>query len=57
MARKKIKPAYQDPKNSIDLFDADRLNDDKNGLYCVARSILLVEVPDCWQDYLYELTE
>lgn len=43
MARKIIKRAYDDPHNSIDLFDADRLNE-FGEMYCVAPAILISQV-------------
>jgi len=48
--KKIIKPAYEDPDNSVDLFDADRLNE-WGEMYCVAPSILPVQVEQAWDQY------
>lgn len=48
--RKLIRPAYGDPDNSVDLFDADQKNE-FGEMYCVAPSILLREVDERWNQY------
>jgi hypothetical protein len=48
--KKVVKPAYEDPENSVDLFDGDRKN--KFGeTYCVAPAILPREVSWFWNRY------
>lgn len=54
--RKLIKPAYEDPDNSVDLFDADRKNE-FGEKYCVAPAILLREADGIWNDYLMAMLE
>ncbi len=54
MARKLIKPAYDDPHNSIDLFDADRKNE-FGEMYCVRPAILYSQADEYWTDYLKEI--
>ena len=49
--RKLIKPAYDDPHNSVDLFDADRRND-FGEMYCVAPAILYSQVKEEWARYV-----
>lgn len=49
--RKVIKPAYMDPKNSVDLFDGDRLNQ-WGTMYCIAPAILSSEVAEYWKEYV-----
>lgn len=51
MARKLIKPAYEDPHNSIDLFDADRKNE-FGEMYCISPAILPQQVNAYWIGYL-----
>ena len=45
-----VKPAREDPQNSVDLFDADRKND-FGETYCVAPAILRSEVAERWIRY------
>lgn len=51
--RKLIKPAFDDPHNSVDLFDADRVND-FGEMYCVRPAILYSEVKMYWNWYVME---
>ena len=51
---KTVKPAYEDPDNSVDLFDANRTNE-FGQMYCVAPAILYRQVDEYWADYLKEL--
>lgn len=46
-----IKPAHDDSSNSVDLFDADRMND-FGDMYCVAPAILRSQVNDHWNRYV-----
>lgn len=48
--KKVIKPAFMDPRNSVDLFDADRRNE-FGEMFCVAPAILLHEVKEQWELY------
>lgn len=49
--RQFVKPAHDDPDNSVDLFDGDRKN--KFGeMFCVAPAILYCQVEEYWEDYL-----
>jgi hypothetical protein len=52
--RKGVKPAYQDPDNSVDLFDIDRKNE-FGEMYCVAPAILEREVDQCWKNYVQDV--
>ena len=49
--RKLIKPAHDDPDNSVDLFDSGRLND-FGEMYCVKAAILYCQVEEYWQEYV-----
>jgi hypothetical protein len=51
--RKVVQPAYMDPHNSVDLFDADRQNA-WGDMFCVAPAILRREVEEYWQRYVKE---
>ena len=51
MPRKLVKPAHDDPNNSVDLFDADRRNE-FGEMYCVAPAILHQQVNNYWIGYL-----
>lgn len=53
--RKIVKPAYEDPNNSVDLFDASREND-FGEMYCVAPGILYEQIAEEWQRYLSQKT-
>ena len=46
-----VRPAYLDPEHSVDLFDANRLNDDDE-MYCVAPAILPAQVDQYWELYV-----
>lgn len=56
MAKMRIKPAKDDPKNSVDLFDTDRRNE-WGEIYCVAPCILYFQVAERWQEYLSEINK
>jgi len=47
-----ILPAFDDPENSVDVFDIDRQNDRFGGHYCVAPAILRSQVKDYWNMYI-----
>jgi len=49
--RKLVKSARVDPKNSVDLFDADRQNE-FGEMYCVAPAILPQQVNNYWLGYI-----
>jgi len=48
--KKVVKPAFGDPRHSVDLFDADRKND-RGEMYCVAPAILWSRVREEWERY------
>lgn len=50
--RKCIRPAFEDRRGSVDLFDADRKNEE-GGMFCVAPAILAQEVNAQWDYYVY----
>ena len=49
-----VKPAYSDPQNSVDLFDAHRKND-FGEMFCVAPAILYSQVNEYWYNYQTEI--
>jgi hypothetical protein len=53
MATRVIKPAYEDPHNSVDVFDKDRVND-FGDMYCVAPAVLPEQANEEWGRYLKE---
>ena len=48
--KKIVKPAYDDPNNSVDLFDGDRMNQ-WGEIFCIAPAILRSEIDFCWKRY------
>jgi hypothetical protein len=51
-----VKPAFDDPQNSVDLFDGDRRNE-FGEMYCVAPAILYCQVNDEWSRYVRQETK
>lgn len=49
--KKIIKPAFEDPCNSVDLFDSDREND-FGEMFCIAPSILSSQIDFEWKQYV-----
>jgi hypothetical protein len=49
--KKFVKPAFEDPDNSVDLFDSDRKNI-FGGMYCVAPAILPRDINLVWNNYI-----
>ena len=45
-----VKPSHEDQSNSVDVFDADRVNE-FGGMYCVAPAIHFDQVDDAWDKY------
>ena len=54
--RKLVKPSHDDPHHSVDLFDADRLND-FGYMYCVAPAILASQVNYYWERYIQSFSD
>ncbi len=49
--KKRIRPAYEDSINSVDLFDIHRSNE-SNEMFCVAAAILPSQVDYEWENYV-----
>jgi hypothetical protein len=56
--RKIITPAFEDPWNSVDLIDGDRINPYyPDEPYCVAPAIRRDEVDYYWSQYIKDVKE